>query len=166
MGATIVCAIDTDDPGATEPLRVGADLARRLGRPLVVAAVLQPGPFPSAGPVVGASPVIAAPAPELAYQYPPVMPEAEQLDAARDETRRRVEQLLAQSSVGDEAQVEVAVDASVPDGLRRIAAERDAELLVVGSRGRGTVKAALLGSTSHALVADAPCPVVVVPSSD
>lgn len=165
MGTTIVCALDTDESGTTEPLRVAADLAQRLGLPLVVASVLRPGPFPSGGPAVDTSPVIVAPAPALAYQHP-VTPEAEQLDAARDETRRRVEQLLAQSSVGDEAHVEVAVDASVPEGLRRIAADCDAELLVVGSRGRGTVKAALLGSTSHALVADAPCPVVVVPSAD
>lgn len=163
MGAAIVCAVDIGESGATGPLGVGADLAERLGLPLVVASILQPGPFPSGAPAVGATDVIVAPAPALAYQHP-VTPEAEQLDEARGEARRRVEQLLAQSGVAD-AQVEVAVDASVPAGLRRIAAERDAELLVVGSRGRGTVKAALLGSTSHALVADAPCPVVVVPSS-
>jgi len=144
---------------------VSADLARRLGLPLVVASVLQPSPFPSGGLAVGGSPVIFAPAPALAYQYP-VTPEGEQLDVARDEMRRRVEQCIAQTSVAGDAQIEVAVDADIPEGLRRIAADLDADLLVVGSRGRGTVKAALLGSTSHALVADAPCPVVVVPSPD
>ena len=165
MGTTIVCALDTDDAGATEPLFVSADLAQRLGLPLVVASVLQPGPFPSGGPAIEEGPAIVAPAPALAYQHP-VMPEGEQLEAARAEMRRRVEQRIAETPVADDAQIEVAVDADIPAGLRRIAADLDADLLVVGSRGRGTIKAALLGSTSHALVADAPCPVVVVPPRD
>jgi nucleotide-binding universal stress UspA family protein len=42
-----------------------------------------------------------------------------------------------------------------------------AELLVVGSRGRGTVRGAVLGSVTLHCVAQAPCPVVVVhPSSE
>jgi len=39
-----------------------------------------------------------------------------------------------------------------------------AELLVVGSRGRGSLRAAVLGSVSRELTAQASCPVVVVPS--
>ena len=93
--------------------------------------------------------------------YPdPVAPAAE-VEEVRGAARRHVEQLLARCGV-DGAQVEVAVHASVADGLRQIAAGRDAELLIVRSRGGGTVQAALLGSTSRALAADAPCPVVVV----
>jgi nucleotide-binding universal stress UspA family protein len=38
-----------------------------------------------------------------------------------------------------------------------------ADLIVVGSRGYGTVERVLLGSTSTALVREAPCPVLVVP---
>jgi nucleotide-binding universal stress UspA family protein len=39
---------------------------------------------------------------------------------------------------------------------------READLLVVGSRGHGGFKGMLLGSVSHHLVAHAECPVVVV----
>jgi nucleotide-binding universal stress UspA family protein len=43
-----------------------------------------------------------------------------------------------------------------------IAACADADLLVVGSRGRGPLEGLVLGSVSHACLAHAPCPVVVV----
>jgi nucleotide-binding universal stress UspA family protein len=41
---------------------------------------------------------------------------------------------------------------------------READLLVVGSRGEGALRRALRGSTSMRLVREAPCPVLVVPA--
>jgi nucleotide-binding universal stress UspA family protein len=43
-----------------------------------------------------------------------------------------------------------------------LAAAAEADLLVVGNRGRGNLAAALLGSTSAKVADEAPCPVVVV----
>ncbi len=40
----------------------------------------------------------------------------------------------------------------------------DADLLVVGARGRGVLRAAILGSTSNQLIHHAPCPIAVVHS--
>jgi nucleotide-binding universal stress UspA family protein len=49
------------------------------------------------------------------------------------------------------------------DELVRMASDFDAELLVVGSRGRRELGSAALGSVAADLMRDAPCPVVVVP---
>lgn len=164
MGSTIVCAVDTDDDRSQRPLGVAADLARRLGRTLVVAYVALSTPVPPGSPDFGTGAVLGAPGPALPYPHP-VPPDEAELARFRDDVRGRLEQLLEQWGVTG-AQIEVALDATAADGLRRIATDRDAELLVVGSRGRGTVRAALLGSTSHALAGEAPCPVLVVPVSD
>jgi nucleotide-binding universal stress UspA family protein len=62
------------------------------------------------------------------------------------------------------AGVERRVSIGFPAGrLADVAAEERAELVVVGSRGRGRIKAALLGSVSNDLIGVAPCPVLVVP---
>src|ERR671917_2185132 len=47
--------------------------------------------------------------------------------------------------------------------LIALADDEDAELLVVGSRGRGALSSAVLGGVSRKVARDARCPVVVVP---
>lgn len=50
------------------------------------------------------------------------------------------------------------------EGLLGIAERHNAELLVVGARGRRLLGRSLLGSTSRRLIGEASCPVVLVPS--
>jgi nucleotide-binding universal stress UspA family protein len=65
--------------------------------------------------------------------------------------------------LGDEhADVQLATG-SPAEAIREVADRDDPELLVVGSRGRGGLRSAVLGSVSHDLATNARRPVVVVP---
>jgi nucleotide-binding universal stress UspA family protein len=82
-------------------------------------------------------------------------------DERRDALRageQRLEALGANDSPDDRI-----IRLGDPTALLQSALEEGAALAVVGSRGRGPGRAALLGSVSNALVGSAPCPVVVVP---
>ena len=68
--------------------------------------------------------------------------------------------------LGDEdAEVRLAVG-SPAEAIREAADSEDAELLVVGSRGRGGLRSAVLGSVSRELTTRARRPVVVVPPGE
>jgi nucleotide-binding universal stress UspA family protein len=54
-------------------------------------------------------------------------------------------------------------DGPVWQTIVRVADELDAGLIVCGTRGRGTVRTALLGSTSHAVLRHAGRPVLIAP---
>ena len=55
------------------------------------------------------------------------------------------------------------VELGDPANLLRTVLARGADLVVVGTRGRGPVRAAIFGSVSNAVINAARCPVVVVP---
>jgi nucleotide-binding universal stress UspA family protein len=146
----VLCGMDGSD-GALDALRIAADLAARLGHPLVIVHATSGAPArhpPSGGGL----------APPVSYSGPR---SAEEIDEG--ELRRRIEPVVSGAGL-DSAQVPLHIEAGDPaEVLRAGAASHRAELLVVGSRGRSPVRAALLGSTSHSLAGDAPCPVLVVP---
>ena len=56
----------------------------------------------------------------------------------------------------------VVVDTRVDDGILRGADETKADIIVVGTRGLSTLRGAIMGSVSHALIEKAHCPVLVV----
>lgn len=142
MTGPIVCGVDGSGE-ARAALRAAAQLARRLGVRLVAAHVVQPpAPTPGLGPT----------ARQLA-----TIP----VDALLTGGEALVERILEEEElVGSARRVVLGFPA---DRLADLADEEAAELVVVGSRGRGPVKAALLGSVSSDLIGVARCPVLVVP---
>lgn len=92
----------------------------------------------------------------------------EELDTRYSEARTHgeaaVEQVAAAlgSSGVPRATVETLVLAGSPGrSLCELASERHADAIVVGSRGRGGLKRALLGSVSDYIIRNAPCSVIV-----
>jgi nucleotide-binding universal stress UspA family protein len=139
MAESIVCGVD-GSPDSQAALRVAAQLSGQLGSRLVVAHVAQAAHV--AGPVLAR--LSAAPA-------------EPDLDAAEEMLDELV---LEQGLTGADRRVVLGFPA---ESLADLADEEGADLIVVGSRGRGAFKAAFLGSVSNDLIGIARCPVVVVP---
>jgi nucleotide-binding universal stress UspA family protein len=136
----IVCAVDESD-AIDDVVRVAQALASALRGRLVLVHVAPPTEAPG---------VSAAPAGQERLR------EEELADA-----RALLEDLAGRLDAGDaEQRAEVG---SPADRIVAIADEEDAALVVIGSRGRGDVKSALLGSVSHGVASKATCPVVIVP---
>jgi nucleotide-binding universal stress UspA family protein len=104
------------------------------------------------------------------YWVDPFLLDTGRLDAIRADTEERVRELLEEVR-RDPAVTAVAGTAEVPADVvvaggapleHLVARAEGADLLVVGSRGRGGVRSTMLGSVALHCVAHAPCPVVVV----
>ena len=148
MDTSIVCGVD-ESADSQAAIGVVASLADRLGARLVLVHVVEVALVPSAA-VAGSSGGIAP---------PPMIP------ALRDEQEEAGARLLEgiAASMGlDHAEHRVVVGLPA-ERLADLADDEDAELIVVGSRGRGRFKAAFLGSVSNSLVGIARCPVLIVP---
>ncbi len=138
--SSILCGVD-GSPESRLALRHAAQLSELLGVRLVVAHVVQPTPL-------GIGPT----ARQLAS-----IP----VDALLAGGEAILDEILDEEELAD---VERRVVLGFPgDRLADLADEEDAELIVVGSRGRGVLKAALLGSVSTNVIAVARQPVLVVP---
>jgi nucleotide-binding universal stress UspA family protein len=148
MPRSIICGVD-GSPDAQAALKVAAQFAERLGSTLILCHVAEPAHvrYAAAEPFGGAAGATAM-----------------------------VEETASQAEAGARLLHDVAVGAGLDDAERRVAigdpAERLAELadeegaecVVVGSRGRGALKAAFLGSVSYSLVGIARCPVLIIPA--
>ena len=147
MSASIVCGVD-GSPDSQAALEVAAGLSTRLGLRLVIAHVAEPAYIPYAA---------AAPFGGMVGHHA-VMEEAQSEEEAAE---RLLEHIVVAAGFTDaERRAVVGVPAEL---LADLADDEDAELIVVGSRGRGAFKSAFLGSVSNSLVGVARCPVLVVP---
>ena len=87
------------------------------------------------------------------------------MDQVRTALRKEADNVLEASLKGVEAD-DVTIEGEVVEGKAAqvlIEAARNADLLVVGTRGLGGFTGLLLGSVSQQCTHHAPCPVVVVP---
>ena|ERR1700722_3748947 len=83
---------------------------------------------------------------------------------ARDAAQRETDRVLAAAGAGRRpAQVTVDAVAGRPAEELLKAADGDADMIVVGSRGSGGFKRLLMGSVSTEVTHHAHCPVVVIP---
>ncbi len=148
MEKSIVCGVD-GSADSEAALAVAARLADRLGARLVLANVVEyvHSPYVTAG-AIGPATLARAPLADVL---------GEQVQAGE----RLLDELAARADVGTAARRVVSGFAA--ERLADLADEEEAELIVVGSRGRGAFKAAFLGSVSTSLIGVARCPVLVVP---
>lgn len=140
MARSIIVGVD----GSTEAkaaLRVASRLSEQLGLHLIVAYVTQAAVFATAG-----------------RPHSVVSPASQDEIHAADVLLTKI--MLDQRVVDAEQRSLYGFPA---ERLADLADEKDAELIVVGSRGRGSFKSAFLGSVSSSLVGVARCPVLVVP---
>ena len=145
MKNTIVCGID-GSPDSQAAVVYATELADRLGARLVLAHVVEQAPSAHAtiGPPAGAT--------------PPFFTTTTEREAAGE---RLLGEVAAATGIdGAEQRVVTGIPA---EGLADLADDESAQLIVVGSRGRGPLRSALLGSVSTSLIGLARCPVLVVP---
>jgi nucleotide-binding universal stress UspA family protein len=136
MAGTVVCGIDA----SAESLRA-AQVAGRLARAL------------------GARPVLVH-----AIEERPSFVCADRRERAGERSLEEAQALLGETRLDGFAEVERRIARAEPaDALASVALEMHAKLVAVGSRGRGPLRAALLGSTSRAAIRRCSCPVLVLP---
>ena len=136
-------------PSAGEAQRHAFDLATLTGAPLLVVSVSH-----ATLPAVGYS----------AYGYSEIVTELTHAEHQRlDALLSGITQAAASEGIDCTA---VEADGPIVEEICRIAAEHDAQLVVVGSHGWGAARRFLSGSVSTGLVHSAPCPVLVVRAAD
>jgi nucleotide-binding universal stress UspA family protein len=142
MGPVLCCLDDSD--GARHALPVARLLADRLGLELVLFHVEPPTEAPG---------VSAATAGQQRLR------EEEQHDA-----ETLLSRLVTEADVDPAVRTRTAIG-SATDRIVAMCEEEEASFVVLGSRGRGSLASAVLGSVSSSVAARAPCTCVIVPPS-
>jgi nucleotide-binding universal stress UspA family protein len=145
---TMLCTDGSDL--ATEALAAGLRVLAPAERTVVV-TVVEPV---DASLLLGASGFAGGVIDEQQY--------AESVEAHRDAAEEILRTAVSALGLDGEASVEtVAIEGDPGRALCDFASERGATVIVAGSRGRGGIKRAVLGSVSDHLVRNAPCPVLL-----
>ena len=145
MKNAIVCGVD-GSPESQAALGYAMDLAERLGTRLVLAHVVEPTPA-----------TVAAVGRDAGR-----MPSTFATMSEREAEGERLLDEVAEAAGSDHAEQRV-VTGLPAERLADLADDEGAQLIVVGSRGRGPLRSALLGSVSTSVIGLARCPVLVVP---
>jgi nucleotide-binding universal stress UspA family protein len=139
MSAGVIVGYDGSEC-AKAALRTGAEVAKVYGDKLIVA---------------------------FGYELNPIAGEMRDYQLAlRELATKRLEE--AEALVGADAGVEieaVIVERAPAHALVELADERDARVIVVGTRGEHPIRGALLGATPHKLLQLSDRPVLVVPAA-
>jgi nucleotide-binding universal stress UspA family protein len=143
---SLICGVDGSDV-ANRAVALAASLADGLGARLLLAHVLDPG-----------ADVGVAPHGSVAMDFSAL------LDSERRTGLRILQRALFRVPPPVPAELRL-LQGEVAEQLTLLAASEGSELIVVGSRGRGALRSALLGSTSAKLAARAPIPVAICPSA-
>ncbi len=140
LPAKILLAVDGSEE-AESAARAGIELSEKTGSELHV--------------------IYVAPVPGIFYVYVPEAPEQLREIAEREGRKTLDDQLEKIRGMGGEV-TEAHLEAGTPDAeIVRLGEEIGAGLLVVGSRGVGSLRRTLMGSVSESTVHHAHCPVLV-----
>jgi nucleotide-binding universal stress UspA family protein len=136
----VICATDFSE-SSSRALSYAASLAQRAGTPLTVVHILEL--VPDAADVL--------------------VPESDAFRAARFEDAKRSMAAAIPAAVRNACTVDEMLLAGKPwREIVRLAAERQAGLIVMGAHGRGVIDRMFFGSTTQQVVRQAPCPVLTV----
>jgi len=142
---SIVCGVDHSS-GARAAARFAAGLADRLALRLVVVYVVQP------------------PIPQSELGMAARTDDYVVLQGLRNAGEKLLEEVAQELGPDRDVHSELRFGGA-SEALGAVAGSGGAELVVVGSRGLGSVGSLLLGSVSQRLAVHGPCPTVIVPES-
>jgi nucleotide-binding universal stress UspA family protein len=132
----------TDLSNASENATVAAiDMARAEGASLIVLSVIDAGRLRLPG-----------------YRF------ARRVDQERAELLEGVQRIVARARAAGASATFLVWEGEPAETILAAAASESADVIVIGSHGRGRLGRILLGSTSLRVSEDAPCRVVVIPS--